>query len=517
MNTATARKQPAFTLQHYLGQAGVREDLPWARAITMNPEMMPMKHQVTGLNQILAHDRFGLYDQVGTGKSIIMQATALYYAGYDNKIVILMPPVLLEQFEESLDHTFWGWRDQFTFHVLNEGPAERAKLFKRWRETEWPDMMAMSYQQFAKFPRQRKKKNGDVVPPNNDDYIVGVLKQAGYCYVIADEAQALKNPGSNNHKAVKYLAEEGGLLLATGTPISNTLVDAYGMIDLVTPGKYASKRSFERLHCVYSTNDSGWSTLIGFQNTDVLTTHLYSSARRVTKEQVLSLDKPQVIEVPINLDPEHHRLYKKLIRERFLEMGDEIINAINQQSLRMKSLQIITTPEHFTKAKLKNEVINGIDALLDSIGMHQEKVIIFANFQKSVEAIRDHLIKAKLNPATVYGGKGDNTKEVKRFLTDPTCRVMVANPESGGAGLNLQSVCSNVIFAEPTSVPGRFTQASNRVHRPGQKKVVTIYIVKALGTISPQLTKNMLGKEEAAKTITKDKESMLDELLGVVT
>ena len=518
MNSTASQLKPTMTLQHFFIQAGVRDELPFAKAITMSPDMTPMKHQVTGLNQVLTHDRFGLYDQVGTGKSIIMQATALYMAGYGNKVVILMPPVLLRQFEESLDDTFWGWKDFFSYHVLNQGPAGRAKLFKRWRAGKWPDIMAMSYQQFAKLPHQRKRKNGEVIPPNGDDYISGVLKKAGYNYVIADESHALKNPSSNQHKAVAYLVgDDGGLLMATGTPVPNELIDAYGLIALVTPGKYASKRSFERLHCLYRTNDAGWSVLTGYQNSDVLTTHLYSNARRVTKEQVLSLDKPQVVEVPINLDEKHHRLYKKLIRERFLEVGDEIISALTQQALRMKSLQIITTPEHFTGKGLKNEIINGVDALLDSIGTRDEKVLIFANFQRSVEAIRDHLQKAKLNPAVVYGGKGNNSMEVKKFLTDDTCRVMVANPESGGAGLNLQSVCSNVIFAEPTSVPGRFIQASNRVHRPGQKKVVTIYILKALGTVAPQLTKNMLSKEGTTKSIMRDRESILDELLGGVT
>ena len=75
-------------------------------------------------------------------------------------------------------------------------------------------------------------------------------------------------------------------------------------------------------------------------------------------------------------------------------------------------------------------------------------------------------------------------------------------------------MCRYVIFAEPVSVPGEFKQASARVHRPGQAKVVTIYILKALGTIAPKLTKNMLSKEGETKHVMRDKQSVLDELLG---
>ena len=512
---AVVLPDPPMTLQHYFISAGVRENLPFARAITMSPDMVPMKHQVSGLNQVLVHDRFGLYDMVGTGKSLIMQAAALYFAGHKNKVVILMPPVLLRQFENALDDTFYGWRDYFSYHVLKEGPAGRTKLFKQWRAGEWPDMIAMSYQQFAKLPRGKKNKEGDTIPPNPDDFIAGVLKKAGYTYIIADEAHALKSSSSQQHRAVKHLAEDGGLLMATGTPTPNTLMDAYGMISLITPDKYASKKTFERLHCIYTTSGNGWSTLLGFQNKAVLSTHLYSSARRVTKEQVLSLDKPQVIEIPINLDPVHYRLYKKLIKERILEIEEgEIITALTQQALRMKSLQIITTPDFFTNKTIKNEVLAGTAAIMDSIGMYDNKVLVFANFQRSVEMLANSFREGGLNPAVVYGGPGNNALEVEKFLTDDTCRVMVANPESGGAGLNLQSVCSNVIFVEPTSVPGRFTQAANRVHRPGQTKVVTIYILKALGTVAPNMTKKMLNKEGDTKLVMRDKESMLDELMG---
>lgn len=536
MQTATAETRPQMTLQHYFVQAGVRDELEFAKSIVMNPEMPPMKHQISGLNQTLAYDRFALYDEPGCGKTMIAQAAALYMAGYGNKVVVVMPPVLLEQFEEELDATFYGWRDYFTMHRLIEGPDKRAELFAKWREHGWPDIMCMSYQQFAKLPRSRKRKNktdeamnydGQRVepgewyklPPNPDDYISGVLKKAGYNYLIGDEAHALKNASSNQHKAVQYLigkGTDGGLLLMTGTPIPNELIDAYGMIELTSPGSYASKKSFERLHCLYTTTGDGWSQLIGYQNQDTISVNLYKRARRVTKDQVLDLKEPQVIEVPVNLEESHYKLYKKLIKERFLEMGEEVITALNQQALRQKSLQIITTPEHFTDKKMPNAIIATVDELLDSIGMRTEKVVVFANFQRSVEALRDHFIKEGLNPAVIYGGKGDNEANKRKFLKDDSCRVLVANPRSGGYGLNLQKVCRWVIFAEPTSVPGDFTQASERVYRKGQDKVVTMYILKALGTISPKLTKNMVSKAGDTKYVTGDPTTLLDELMGTV-
>ena len=520
-NTAKKIDLSQPTLHHYLVKAGVRENLDFAMGIKMNPEMTPRKWQVSGLNQALSFPRFGLYDDPGCGKTLPAQAYALYMAGYGNKVVVLMPPILLEQFEESFLDTFPNYQDYFNLHVMDDNPAQRKKLFKKWRAHGWPDIICMSYQMFSKVPRQRKKKDGegnvvDIIPANPDDYISNVLADAGYKVVIADEAQALKNPESLTHKTLKYMIpdeNDSALLLMTGTPIPNELTDAYGGINLLTPGKYSSMKAFKNLHCVYNYDDDGREVLIGYQNRDMLTYAMYARARRVTKD-VLKLKKPMIVQVPINLDPAHKRLYKKLIRERFLEYGDEIIIATNQQSLRQKALQIVTNPHLFSKASIKNNIIAGVHTILDGLNMREEKVVIFANYQNSVETLVKEMTAKGYNPAVVYGGKGNNRATIRKFLNDDTCRVMVSNPRSGGVGLNLQDVCRYVIFAEPTSVPGEFKQASDRVHRSGQLLQVTFYLLKAIGTTSVKLTANMLRKEGDVVGVLKDKSSILNELMG---
>ena len=240
----------------------------------------------------------------------------------------------------------------------------------------------------------------------------------------------------------------------------------------------------------------------------------YSRARRITKDMVFSPKKPHIIEVPVTLDPTHHKLYKRLVTERFLEVKGEIIDATTAQSLRQKALKIVLNPQLFSDHPIRNEMLAMTDQLIDSVGIEHEKVLIFAHFQDTVKALAKYY--AKYNPALVYGGAGNNNKEKDKFLKDPTCRMMIANAVSGGVGLNLQSVCGTAIFVEPTSVPGTFKQALERlrVGHPSQKRVVSIYILKAIGTIAPRLTRSMLGKEKDFLAVTRDRQSMLSELLG---
>ena len=346
-----ARQTEDYTLMHLFAAAGVRDDLPFARDIIIDPKLEPKRHQVTGLNQMLTqpNDRFGLFDETGCMKTLPSQAFCLYHAGVGNKVVIVMPPVLLDQFDESLRETFIGVERHFTWHILSEPPKKRDELFPKWDAEGWPDMLLMTYQTFSKIPRKGRRKNKDYDPqdptshewietePREQDFIARWLDMKGYNVLVCDEAQALKNYSSNTSKCVQFFLGANGekaLLLMTGTPAHNTLLDTFGLIKLVTPDKYASKRSFERMHCVYTTGEDGWSHLVGFKNKDVLHRAMYAQARRKTKDQVLNLKEPQMIDRVISLAPEHHRLYQKLVRERMLEVGDGLITALTQQKLR---------------------------------------------------------------------------------------------------------------------------------------------------------------------------------------
>lgn len=491
-----------WTLQRYFESAGIHETFPSASKIVIKDDKgkyrTPFDHQISGLNKSVANVRYGLFDEPGCGKTMPAQAMGMYYNFLGNQTVVIMPPVLLEQFEESLYQIFDGSERFFSCHILNQPPKKRVDLYADWNNTGWPDFMLVSYQMFLKL---------------REDF-----KEAGYSVLIADESHALKNPSSKVHKAVaQYVGPEGeeeaALLLMTGTPSTNTLLDLYGSIKLLTPRKYASKKSFERQHCIY-IQEGDWLKLIGYRNKDLLRINLYSRARRIKKDQVFDLDKPIVQEIPIALHDKHRRLYEKLVRERIVEMEGQIVTALNQQSLRMKCLRMVTTPELFSDSPIKNSVIETVEELLGSLGIcPTEKVILFANFRESVEALERQF--KDFNPAVIYGKTTDRNRERLKFLNDDTCSMLIANSESAGAGLNLQSVCRYAIFVEPTSVPGIFKQASERIDRPGQKHVVGIYIVKALGTSSPALTANMLGKEQETKYVMRDSTSLMDSLLGM--
>lgn len=494
-----SRLRPGMSLKEVLELAGVQDDLPFAENVFLpdDPNRVPKKSQIEDVNLIMSQEnmRYGLFHKPGVGKSLPSQMVALYAAGLGNRVLVITLANLVDQFAASMKFWFSGCEKYFDIHTLNDTPAKRHKLYEQWDRKGWPQVLVMSYQMWLREHRSTENR--------------------GYEYLICDEAHALKNPASKTHKAVsKYLGAEGekGLLLMTGSPIHNELKDAYAMVKLITPKVYRSKKSFERIHCVFEWTGWGEKVLTGYKNENLLQKNLYLQGRMLTTDQVLDLKRPVYQIVPVKLDKKHKSLYDRLVNERFLEVGGEIIDALQAQSLRQKCLQMVINPHLFSDKPIRNASLEMIGDLLDSIGVENEKVMIFANYQASVRTIAEKF--AHFNPVLMYG-KSNSKKSMKQFIEDPKCRIVVVHPESGGAGVDgFQNVSNYIICAEPVSVPGLFEQMVSRLRRSGQKKAVYVYILKAVGTIAPSLTRNMMEKGRVTANVTRDKKSVLAELLG---
>lgn len=202
----------------------------------------------------------------------------------------------------------------------------------------------------------------------------------------------------------------------------------------------------------------------------------------------------------------------------------EILDARSAQKLRMVALQLISNPGEFCQTDAHGQpVIKPADnaiyqttrALLDSVNAaDKEKVVLFCTFTKTVEGLA-HLLK-DLNPAIAYGplGPDKSAKEVERFQTDPSCRVLIGNVASIGVGFTLGHISQTVIFVEPVSNPGAFDQALSRVMIVGQKLPVVAYILCVNNTISPLAIDAMLDKAVDINQVIRSKRTLLDSLHG---
>ena len=513
----------------YLADAGSLEPPPLLPNFPMRyydpvsrqyESIAPREFQVSDLGHLLRHPRWGLFSDPGTGKSLTMHAIMLYYIGHGERVLCLMPPVLIPQFTHALFDTFDGSKDYVTSVNLTLPPGKRDKLIAEWDADggRWPNILMMSYQMFLK-----NKK---------------LLKEKLYNVVICDEAQALRGSESGIHKAIlKYTQskEDTALVLSTGTPVHNTAVDAYAMTTLLRRSAYFNLDAFNRRHAIF---DERWATLerktnrglqkirkavrvvIGYEDIEHINKVMYKRASRVTKDQVLDLARPTILRVPIELYGPHLRLYNKLLRERMIEIEEEgiLLTAELEVQLRELLMSVVLAPEDF-KPGVKNALMDAVQVQRDAIGT-DKKVLMFANHNRAVEVIAETFSADRAEAAMVYGGSMSSTtknaKNAAAFNEDPSIKVMPAHPRSGGVGLNLQHACHNVFVVEPFGVHGDFTQGLARVWRGGQKHPVTCWVFEVQGTAYPAMVDRMLNNNETAAIANGDKHFLKHYLTGGV-
>ncbi len=501
-----------YTLHDFFADATVLKPPPYSKKVNIvfnpdKPNLKPGQHQVSGLRLALSHVRTGNYDETGSGKTIISQAFLCFWTSPGNKAVVIMPPVLLDQYAESFVKTLQGVEKYVSLHVFRQtvkrenGTAvsaaeQRERLYKEWANNGAPDILLMSYDIFRTQFRR--------------------IKELGYEVLVADEAMALKNSSSKIWKAVyefigKQNTKECALLLMTGTPAENTLIDLYALIKLVTPDEYRSKTMFEDAY-VIRNHHSPFKEIMGYHNHEGIMNSLYRQARRVLKKDVMDLPSKLITEIPVQLEGWHRKLYKRLVDERMLELPDGgIVDAIQAQALYQALQRIIFNPGEFGGTG-EHAPMKAVDSLLESIGVETHKVIIFAHYRSTVESLAGHY--KELKPAVLYGGSTGRSKQIKAFKEGEQCRLLIANIKSAGVGLNLQDTCSHVIFTEAVSVPGQVFQAIDRVHRPGQTVPVNVYMLTVLDTVSVTIRNKLISKEAENNMAVGDKKTLLTDLLG---
>lgn len=532
-----------MNLNEYLKLAGVSRPVSFGDFIEINlPDGngaltggTPRDYQIVALNKSLTMHWFGLWDDPGTGKTMVSQAGAIYWATEGYKTIVLTLSNLIGQYVDDFYETFVGIDKYMRCQPFDLPPKKRKELEEQWEADPqgWPEVLVMTYEGFSNL---FKAKCPDALPKWFYD--------RKYKVMVADEVhKRLCNVDTTIHRHIRAWRDNGQpypllppnnetvFLPMTGTPIPRTMTDSYGIIELVNPGKYVSFKHFERVHCQYKLiklSKENWIKTKGgktvkqmrqlesYRNHDQARKHLFERGRRVVKDEVLQRNKPNLRRIKVSLSDEHYRLYSKLTRERFLEMGDEVILAMNQQQLRQHALLLVSCPEAYMAEEqldgFHNHVLEAVYAWLEEADLEQQKVILFFNRRESIQRYGKLLEYA--NPAFMYGDVVNKERERLKFLKDDSCRLLIANPRSASAGLNAQYVSHNVLFVEPTGVYGDFKQGLERVDRSGQTHVVDVGIIHALRTISPKAIQNMLNQELDIEQVVVDRSHLLEELSG---
>ena len=433
-------------------------------------------YQIEGFNWLscLAYWGVGacLADQMGLGKTVQALAVILQRAPQGPTLIIAPTSVCMNWISEV---------ERFapTLNPIQFGSGNRQKLLDQLQPF---DMLVCSYGLLQ------------------NESVAEMLSKVEWQTIVLDEAQAIKNIATKRSKAAMQLQGEFKLI-TTGTPVENHLGELWNLFRFINPGLLGDLESFNQRFAVPIEK------LQDKQARQRLKKLIQPFLLRRTKSQVLTeLPSRTEILLHVELSREEMAMYEALRQQAISKLAD------SEATGGEKHLQVLAEIMKLRRACCNSKLVMPENPLpssklqlfgevLSELLENRHKALVFSQFVDHLHIIRDYLEENSIKYQYLDGSTPalERKKRVNSFQAGEG-DVFLISLKAGGTGLNL-TAADYVIHMDPWWNPAVEDQASDRVHRIGQKRPVTIYRLVTKDTIESKIVDLHQHKRDLADSL----------------
>jgi len=409
----------------------------------------PFEHQRTTASFLTMNKRAFCFNEQGTGKtsSVIWAADYLMNLGKIRRVLVLCPLSIMASAWEA---------DLFKF-AMHRTCA-----------------IAHSYTKDKRIAAVRSGAEFVICNYDGLDVIKDEIKQSDFDLIVVDEANAYKNVSTKRWKTLNTIIKVNSWVwMLTGTPASQSPVDAYGLAKIVNPDGVPRFLGTFRDQVMTKITQFKW---VPKKSAERVVHEALQPAIRFTKEQCLDLPEMTYTTREVPLSPQQQKFYTTLKNHMAATAAGEEITTVNAAANLNKLLQLSAGAVYADTGEVVAFDAKGrMEALLEVIEEASHKVIVFAPFRHAIEIIAEQL---KLNGVTcevVHGDVSANkrTDIFSRFQNTSTPHVLVIQPQAAAHGVTLHAA-NVVVWWGPITSTETYLQANARVHRAGQRNPCTV-------------------------------------------
>jgi SNF2 family DNA or RNA helicase len=417
---------------------------PITRRYTWAGRYKPMEHQIETSAFLTMNRRAFCFNDPGTGKTL----SALWAADYlmnrgDVRRVLILCPL-------SIMHSAWmGDIGNSVIHrsaVVAHHPQSSRRI----------EMIQQKY---------------EIVITNYDglNLIANEINNDGrFDLVIVDEANAYKNPSTRRWKALASIIKpETYLWMMTGTPASQSPVDAYGLARLVNPSGVPKFQTAWRDKVMNKITMFKWAPKPDAREKVFMA---LQPAIRYTKAQCLDLPPVITVTREVPMTPQQNKYYRLLKEQMLAQAAGETISAVNAGVVVSKLLQISCGAAYTDDREVVEfDAAPRLNVLGEILEETSRKVIIFALFRSSIDTIVTHLTKQGYGVGQIHGDVTASKRGqiINDFQTTDNIRVLVMQPQATAHGITL-TAADTVVFFGPLMSVEQYVQCIARADRKGQ-------------------------------------------------
>jgi len=414
----------------------------------------PMAHQVETAAFLTLHRRAFVFSEPGTGKTLsaLWAADYLMQRGEIRRVLILCPLSIMQS----------AWVGDISNSIIHRSAI-------------------VAHHPQASRRIEMIQQNYEIVITNYEglNLIADEINSNGkFDLVIVDEANAYKTATTRRWKALASIIKPNTFLwMMTGTPASQSPVDAYGLAKLVNPDGVPKFFTAWRDKVMNKVTMFKWAPKADAKD---IVHEALQPAIRFTKEQCLDLPPVVTTTREVPLTPQQAKYYNLLKERMVVQAAGETISAVNAATGVSKLLQISCGAAYTDdKEVVEFDAAPRLGVLEEILEETSRKVLIFALFRSSIDGIHTHLLKKGIAAECIHGGVTASKRAdiIRRFQDTPDPRVLVMQPQATAHGITL-TAADTVVFYGPLMSVEQYIQCIARADRKGQNsdKVTVIHI-----------------------------------------
>jgi len=330
------------------------------------------------------------------------------------------------------------------------------------------------------------------------------LDKLAFRTIVLDEAQQIKNPQAKISQVIKGINAEQRLAL-TGTPIENSVLDLWSIVDFVMPGLLGKESHFR----------TNFETPI-MRDGDV--EKQQRLARRVQPFMIRRLKTQVAADLPSRteqtIECEMTTSQKKAYRETVLRARRDILREVDERGIQRAQLSILAAltklrqicchpgliGDHWREDEEASGKFLAFMELLESIIESGHRVLVFSSFTEMLGIIREALDTRKREYSYLDGATKNRSKVLDDFRREDGPPVFLMSLKAGGVGLTVTEA-DYVVLYDPWWNPAIERQAIDRTHRIGQTKPVTAYRLVTLGSVEEKIQALQTRKQALADSV----------------
>lgn len=408
----------------------------------------PFDHQKTTAEFLSINKKAFCFNEAGTGKtsSVLWAADYLMNKGKIKKVLIVCPlSIMYSAWQGDIFNTCM----HRTSIVCHGTASKRQKII----DGDY-DFYIINYDGVNIIKDEIIKKNFDLI--------------------VIDECNAYKSTSTTRFKTMnKIVGIDTRLWMLTGTPASQSPLDAYGLAKLVCPDRVPKFKNAWRDKVMYQVSRFKWLPRPTSKN-DVF--KALNPAIRFSKNQCLDLPDVTYQTREVELTSSANRYYKQLRDQMLIEAAGEQITSVNAAANLNKLLQIsggaVYTDNHET---VEFDVSPRLRELMSVVNETVNKLLIFVPYRHTINLVARHLTENNISSELIYGdvSASDRANIINKFQTQDEPRVLVIQPQSASHGVTLTRA-DTVVFWSPVMSVEVYLQCVARMDRVGQENKMTV-------------------------------------------